>query len=90
MFLVTSLQIWFFTKWSKHAQKVNKKKYFFVHTTRTNNPHCNEKKFSQITILFKICKFFKYDTVNYSKKTGLHCNKLRHCAYIIYRVKTFF
>ena len=24
------------------------------------------------------------------KKTGFHCNKSRRCAYIIYRVKTWF
>ena len=30
------------------------------------------------------------DTVNYSKKQGFHCNKSQHCAYTIYRVKTWF
>ena len=29
-------------------------------------------------------------TVNYSIKKGFHCNKSRHCAYIIYRVKNWF
>ena len=34
-----------------------------------------------------------YCTWRYSelfKKTGFHCNKSRRCAYIIYRVKTWF
>ena len=30
------------------------------------------------------------DTVNYPQKTGFHCNKSLHCAYIIYRVTTWF
>ena len=28
-----------------------------------------------------------FTSVNYPKKAGFHFNKLRHCAYIIYRMK---
>ena len=37
-----------------------------------------------------IKKTFSRATKNYSKKTGFRSNKLRHCAYIIYSMKTRF
>ena len=38
----------------------------------------------------KIFKCFSLNTVNYPKKQVFHCNKLRHCAYILYILKTWF
>ena len=39
---------------------------------------------------FESCTTINNNTENYSKKTGFRSNKSRHCAFIIYSVKTRF